>query len=56
MVEEEAHMSNLTQRIKMLLNVSDGSQTDVQVNQLHENQKESNLKVEESESEMEMGQ
>ena len=26
MVEEEAHMSNLTQRIKILLNVSDGSQ------------------------------
>jgi exosome complex component RRP4 len=56
MVEEEAHMSNLTQRIKMLLNVSDGSQTDIQVNQLNENQKESNLKVEESESEMEIGQ
>jgi exosome complex component RRP4 len=56
MVEEEAHMSNLTQRIKTLLNVSDGSQTDIQVNQLPENQKDSNLKVEESESEMEIGQ
>ncbi|HEY7573182.1 MAG TPA: exosome complex RNA-binding protein Rrp4 [Nitrososphaeraceae archaeon] len=56
MVEEEAHMSNLTQRIKTLLNVSDGSQTDVQVDQLPENQKDSNLKVEESESEMEIGQ
>jgi exosome complex component RRP4 len=56
MVEEVAHMSNLTQRIKTLLNVSDGSQTDVQVDQLPENQKDSNLKVEESESEMEIGQ
>jgi exosome complex component RRP4 len=56
MVEEEAHMSNLTQRIKTLLNVSDGPQTDVQVNQLPENQKDSNLKVEGSESEMEIGQ
>jgi exosome complex component RRP4 len=56
MVEEEAHMSNLTQRIKTLLNVSDGPQTDVQVNQQPENQKDSNLKVEGSESEMEIGQ
>lgn len=56
MVEEEAHMSNLTQRIKTLLNVSDSPQTDVQVNQLPENQKDSNLKVEGSESEMEIGQ
>jgi exosome complex component RRP4 len=56
MVEEEAHMSNLTQRIKTLLNVSDGPQTDVQVNQLPENQKDSNLKVEGSESEMEIDQ
>jgi exosome complex component RRP4 len=56
MVEEEAHMSNLTQRIKTLLNVSDAPQTDVQVNQLPENQKDSNLKVEGSESEMEIGQ
>ena len=56
MVEEEAHMSNLTQRIKTLLNVSDGSQTDVQVNQLPENQKDTNLKADESESEMEIDQ
>src|SRR3954467_12104942 len=41
MVEEEAHMSNLTQRIKILLNVSDGSQVDVHTNQPQENQKES---------------
>src|SRR6186713_697601 len=38
MVEEEAHMSNLTQRIKILLNVSDGSQIDVHANQPQENQ------------------
>jgi exosome complex component RRP4 len=56
MVEEEAHMSNLTQRIKTLLNVSDAPQTDIQVNQLPENQKDSNLKVEGSESEMGIGQ
>jgi exosome complex component RRP4 len=56
MVEEEAHMSNLTQRIKILLNVSDGSQVETHVNQPQENQKESTLKVEESESEAEIGQ
>ena len=56
MVEEEAHMSNLTQRIKILLNVSDGSQVETYVNQPQENQKESTLKVEESESEAEIGQ
>jgi exosome complex component RRP4 len=56
MVEEEAHMSNLTQRIKILLNVSDGSQVETHVNQPQENQKESTLKVEESESETEIGQ
>jgi transcriptional antiterminator Rof (Rho-off) len=56
MVEEEAHMSNLTQRIKILLNVSDGSQVDVHANQPQENQKESTLKVEESEHESEIGQ
>lgn len=56
MVEEEAHMSNLTQRIKILLNVSEGSQVDVQVNQLHENQKESNAKGDEFGSEAETGQ
>ena len=56
MVEEEAHMSNLTQRIKILLNVSDGSQVETHVNQPQENQNESTLKVEESESEAEIGQ
>jgi exosome complex component RRP4 len=56
MVEEEAHMSNLTQRIKILLNVSDGSRVETHVNQPQENQKESTLKVEESESEAEIGQ
>jgi exosome complex component RRP4 len=56
MVEEEAHMSNLTQRIKILLNVSEGSQVDVQVNQLHENQKESSAKAGEFGSEVETGQ
>jgi exosome complex component RRP4 len=56
MVEEEAHMSNLTQRIKILLNVSDGSQVETHVNQPQENQKESTLKAEESESEAEIGQ
>ena len=56
MVEEEAHMSNLTQRIKILLNVSDGSQVDASVNQPRQNQKEADLKVEESESETEMAQ
>ena len=56
MVEEEAHMSNLTQRIKILLNVSDGSQVDVHANQPQENQKESTLKAEESEPESEIGQ
>lgn len=56
MVEKEAHMSNLTQRIKILLNVSDGSQVDTHVNQPQENQKESTLKVEESEPEAEIGQ
>jgi len=56
MVEEEAHMSNLTQRIKILLNVSDGSEVDVRPNQPQENQKESTLKVEESEHESEIGQ
>jgi exosome complex component RRP4 len=56
MVEEEAHMSNLTQRIKILLNVSEGSQVDVQVNQLHENQKESSVKADEFGSEAETGQ
>jgi exosome complex component RRP4 len=56
MVEEEAHMSNLTQRIKILLNVSEGSQVDVQVNQLHENQKESSVKADEFGSETERGQ
>ena len=56
MVEEEAHMSNLTQRIKILLNVSDGSQVDVHAIQPQENQKESTLKVDESEPESEIGQ
>ena len=56
MVEEEAHMSNLTQRIKVLLNVSEGSQVDAHINQLQENQQQSLIKGDDSQSETEVEQ
>jgi hypothetical protein len=59
MVEEEAHTANLTQRVKVLLNVPDSPQAEgASVNQTQNTQKGEEIQsaIEEVEEELEEGE